>query len=1038
MAKDIIDRTQPSHYRKTVADDHTHNWSDIYNKKHTHNIKEIAGVDFSDLIQDEFVIPDYHEVKQWSFTGVKLWDTDATHELTVIWNEDSAADYQLGFLVSGGNRDVTVEADAIISQDYSKDSTDVRFANLHVGIDAAPDTDFHLEKNAANVTQRFQRIGTGSGVIDLVLASGGDLEFRNGGNNPVVTFNQGGAVEIHLGDLAMNSNDITGLDHIFGLSNAVGDPTYSFTSDTDTGIYYDSAIAFAFGGTKYAQINASGVFLDNVSELTGSAGITFNHIIKANGGLVVSDGGYIGSASDTDAIQIEADGDIIISQDLLVSGTLGAGQATITKMNLGGGITAFVLNGVSLDAIVGATSQIDTEMQYVALQHSNTALAGSRFMLSRSRGTLATPLVVAENDVIAAIDAAAYDGTDYVLAGQIDFEVDGTPGGNDMPGRIVLKTTADGAVLPTTRWTVKSTGHLLSGADGTGAYNITTAGEITAATVSTGILDNDDSAITVGDNLTRSLAGSGIFTFENTEAGATENTLGEIYFSGKDASGNQDVFAKIIGATADDITHGTEEGQLLFYAFDAGVESLIYEMDAGTAKVYNQNGVAGQWYQNNEAGAVSNQLGDMVFRGKNADQTIMSFAEIIAGTGTNITAGAETGELELKVARAGSLVTQMKVFSNQIIIYDQLTMNAEPIAGVSDLYVTTINERVASADIGFGDPVYWGAVLGDKISLYANRLNATNMYGFGLESGYTYAKGATGHRWYCAANADGGTSDIMELNATHLTVHAILQQNAAIYLTQTDGNEYIDSLNDNYVDVGATTAIRLNQLTKVDHFAELTGAHGNVFDNKVDVQGDIEWGTNIGLLTSDTGEAIVQAVAGHDLLLAAGATEYVKLLSTGPMHFLTDAAGLPYSEIYAHAVTDVITSVAQNDWDQIVAFNVNGESLDAVADHTNDHITIATAGRYLVTFVWCGYGPAAAHDWDFHIGINNGATKVSNISGHQTTPTTQKTENTTAVGILDLAASDTVELWVQRTSAGNNIDLTTVHCSVSVVHLGGT
>jgi hypothetical protein len=155
-------------------------------------------------------------------------------------------------------------------------------------------------------------------------------------------------------------------------------------------------------------------------------------------------------------------------------------------MNLGGGLTAFVLNGVSLDAIVGATSQIATELQYVALQHSNVALAGSRFMLSRSRGTLASPLIVADNDSLAAFDAAGYDGTDYVLAGEIDFEVDGTPGGNDMPGRIVLKTTADGGILPTARWTIDSTGHLKSGTDGTGAYDITTAGAIAANGVTAG------------------------------------------------------------------------------------------------------------------------------------------------------------------------------------------------------------------------------------------------------------------------------------------------------------------------------------------------------------------------------------------------------------------------------------------------------------------------------------------------------------------------------------------------------------------------
>jgi hypothetical protein len=36
----------------------------------------------------------------------------------------------------------------------------------------------------------------------------------------------------------------------------------------------------------------------------------------------------------------------------------------------------------------------------------------------------------------------------------------------------------------------------------------------------------------------------------------------------------------------------------------------------------------------------------------------------------------------------------------------------------------------------------------------------------------------------------------------------VLQTTNAIYLTQTDGNEFIDSLDDNYTDIGATTAIR--------------------------------------------------------------------------------------------------------------------------------------------------------------------------------------------------------------------------------------
>ena len=261
--------------------------------------------------------------------------------------------------------------------------------------------------------------------------------------------------------------------------------------------FENDKITIAAGG------NTAAIFEDD--------SITFSKIFSAITGSTIGTL-TLGDGSITDSSGAISFGD----ENLSTTGTLGAGQVTATKINLGGGLTAFILNGVSLDAVVGATSEIATELHYVALQHSNTALAGTRFMYGRSRGTLATPLIVQDNDVIAALDAAAFDGTDYVLAGQIDFEVDGTPGSNDMPGRIVFKTTADGGVLPTTRWTIDSTGHLLSGTDGTGAFNIATAGSITGNSFITaqniGIVGDLDIIQLTGANLMRINAGVGIGT----------------------------------------------------------------------------------------------------------------------------------------------------------------------------------------------------------------------------------------------------------------------------------------------------------------------------------------------------------------------------------------------------------------------------------------------------------------------------------------------------------------------------------------------
>ena len=51
------------------------------------------------------------------------------------------------------------------------------------------------------------------------------------------------------------------------------------------------------------------------------------------GNIIIPDDGLIGSVSDPDAIQIEADGDVVMTQDLTVDGTISDGTATLTGGN---------------------------------------------------------------------------------------------------------------------------------------------------------------------------------------------------------------------------------------------------------------------------------------------------------------------------------------------------------------------------------------------------------------------------------------------------------------------------------------------------------------------------------------------------------------------------------------------------------------------------------------------------------------------------------------------------------------------------------
>jgi uncharacterized protein (UPF0335 family) len=84
---------------------------------------------------------------------------------------------------------------------------------------------------------------------------------------------------------------------------------------------------------------------------------------------------------------------------------------------------------------------------------------GSYIGLGKSRGTTAGAVTVVQaNDILGYIGFEGTDGTNPILAASIQAQVDGTPGANDMPGRLVFSTTADGASSPTERMRISQAG----------------------------------------------------------------------------------------------------------------------------------------------------------------------------------------------------------------------------------------------------------------------------------------------------------------------------------------------------------------------------------------------------------------------------------------------------------------------------------------------------------------------------------------------------------------------------------------------------
>ena len=134
-------------------------------------------------------------------------------------------------------------------------------------------------------------------------------------------------------------------------------------------------------------------------------------------------------------------------------------------------------SGVAPQFQVEGTSYVTSSMLLV--RNSNDGNDNS-IVFGKTRGTsIGANTVVSSGDGLGGISFQGADGSDLVEAASIQALVDGTPGANDMPGRLVFSTTADGASSPTERLRLTSTGQLrLAGAGITFNGDTATANEL--------------------------------------------------------------------------------------------------------------------------------------------------------------------------------------------------------------------------------------------------------------------------------------------------------------------------------------------------------------------------------------------------------------------------------------------------------------------------------------------------------------------------------------------------------------------------------
>jgi hypothetical protein len=175
------------------------------------------------------------------------------------------------------------------------------------------------------------------------------------------------------------------------------------------------------------------------NDLVSEAQIFYNGSTKSsfggNGALTIYHGGnkpILFATANTERIRIDGSGRLLIG----------------TSSSRGNWF-----NTTFADPLVQLEGSSSTRLSITRNDNSDNS---GELMLGNSRSSAYA--VLSNNDNLGRISFQGADGSEMVAGAYIQCFVDGTPGANDMPGRLVFSTTADGAASPTERLRITSAG----------------------------------------------------------------------------------------------------------------------------------------------------------------------------------------------------------------------------------------------------------------------------------------------------------------------------------------------------------------------------------------------------------------------------------------------------------------------------------------------------------------------------------------------------------------------------------------------------
>jgi len=195
--------------------------------------------------------------------------------------------------------------------------------------------------------------------------------------------------------------------------------------------------------------------------------------------------------------------------------------------------TSSARSNISRQGTTGITpfTQIETVVNSYSNGISILNNSGSGFGAMLTLGTsyanaIGSNTIGSSGSQVGTISFASNDGTNFVDCAQIKGEIDGTPGSNVMPGRLIFSTTASGAPSPTERMRITSGGYFKASNNATYRNSLSAQHELNqSASDFIGYFVNTNATplgLTIGHTTDANSTGS---PFLNCGAGAALGTL---------------------------------------------------------------------------------------------------------------------------------------------------------------------------------------------------------------------------------------------------------------------------------------------------------------------------------------------------------------------------------------------------------------------------------------------------------------------------------------------------------------------------------